>query len=144
MLLGLGVSQKIDERNFLDFNERKEMLIPILDNLDIECEIRPIIDINDPPKYGEHVESVFPEMNESNTKIFTENPYTRDCFIQYGHNYQVVPTTTTLSSRATDVRQLMIESGDWTKLVPNHVAEIIKKNNYIERLKQLKNQDSQK
>lgn len=144
LLLGLGVSEKPDERNFLDFNERKEMLIPILDNLDIECEIRPITDINNPPKYGEHVESVFPEMNESNTKIFAENAYTSDCFIKYGHNYQVVPTTTTLSIRATEVRQLMIESEDWTKLVPSHVAEIIKKNNYIGRLKQIKNQDSQK
>ena len=145
LLLGLGVSQKQDERNFLDFNERKEMITPILDNFDIAYEIRPITDINDPPNYGKHVESVFPEMNESNTRIFTENPYTSDCFNQHGHNYQVVPTTTTSSIRATEVRQLMIDSSeDWTKLVPDNVAELIKKNNYIDRLKQLKNQDSQK
>lgn len=137
LLLGLGVSGQPDDKNFLDFNERQEMIIPVLNELGIEYEIRPISDINNPPKYGEHVESVFPEMNENNTQIFTENDYTIDCFINYGHNYKVIKPTTR-SNRATNVRNLMINNNpEWKNLVPPHVVALIDKNKYLNRLQQI-------
>lgn len=136
LLIGLGVSSEINDKNFLDFNERKDMLVPVLDQLGIDYEIKAIVDINNPPEYCAHVESFFPDMNESNTQIFTENDYTRDCFIQHGHNYRVV-TPGPQSGKATQVRQFMCQSKNWQDCVPQHVADLIKQNNYIDRLKKL-------
>lgn len=126
ILLGIGVSQKKDDRNFLDYEEVKKLMIPILNNLNIKYEIKPIPDINNPPKYCEHVESIFTEINENNTFLYTENTYTSDCFIQYGHHYKVV-TPTILPIRATEIREMMLKNKNWQQFVPPHVAEYLKK-----------------
>jgi len=134
ILLGVGVSGKMDERNFLNFEEIKEMITPILNKLGVKYEIKAIPDINNPPKYARHVKLFFPEMNEDNTQIFTDNPYTGDCFDKHGNNYKVTMPKILSKIRATDVRKLMKEGENWEKLVPKPVAEYIKKNNCLERL----------
>jgi len=139
ILLGIGVAEKMDERNFLTFDEIKEMVTPFLDTLGVEYELRAVPDINNPPKYGEHVESIFPEMTEDNTQLFTDNTYTSDCFVNYGHNYKVVDNLEIDSKvRATFVRGLMVTGGDWQKYVLPQVAECVKRNDYIKRLKKLR------
>lgn len=124
ILLGVGVSGVIDSRNFLTFDEVKDLLLPVLKQLKVDFEIKAIPDINNPPKYAKHVESIFPQINSKNTQIFTENTYTSDCFIQYGHNYQVI-TPTILPIRATEIRDLILKKGNWQKHVPPHVAKFL-------------------
>lgn len=126
ILLGIGVSQKKDDRNFLDYEEVKKLMIPILNNLNIKYEIKPIPDINNPPKYCEHVKSIFTEINENNTILYTENTYTSDCFIKYNHNYQIIKPTI-LPIRATEIREMMLKNKNWQQFVPHHVAKYLKK-----------------
>jgi nicotinamide mononucleotide adenylyltransferase len=139
ILLGIGVTKKTDERNFLTYEERKEIITPILENLGVEYEIRAIPDIHNPPKYGEYVESIFPEIKENNTRVFTDNDYTSDCFVNYGHNYEIVVPKVISPIRATLVRQLMKTDNNWEQYVLPNVANYLKSNGCIERLKEISN-----
>lgn len=127
LLIGIGESQSLDSRNFLTAPEVKSLLIPNLDKLDFPYEIMIIPDINDPPRYAAHVKTFFSQISEENTYLFTENDYTSDCFINYGHHFQVVKPTI-FPVRATRVRQLIVEKNPlWHNLVPSNVSEFIVK-----------------
>ncbi len=126
LLIGIGESQILDSRNFLTGQEVKNLLLPNLDKLNFPYEIKIIPDINNPPKYADHVKTFFPEINEKNTCLFTENDYTSDCFVNYNHNYQVIKPTI-LPARATQIRQMIIDNNqNWQDLVPINVFNFIK------------------
>ncbi|MFA5025628.1 MAG: hypothetical protein WC503_03930 [Candidatus Shapirobacteria bacterium] len=129
LLIGVGESPSFDCRNFLTAVEVRSLLVPNLDQLNFPYQLVTIPDINDPVHYVEHVKNIYQFIDENNTCLFTENTYTSDCFINYGHNFKVV-TPTILDNRATNVRQLMINNDrKWQKLVPKNVLEYIIKNN---------------
>ena len=126
LLVGVGESKVLDAYNFLTGDEVKSLLISNLDKLNFPYEIIIIPDINNPPKYADHVQKYFSQINDSNTCLFTENNYTSDCFINYGHHFQVIKPTI-LPTRATDIRQMMFDNNPaWQKLVPPNVVEFIK------------------
>lgn len=128
LLIGVGESQGFDSRNFLTASEVQLLLIPNLNQLNFPYQLVAIPDINDPEHYVEHVKKFFPEVDESNTCLFTENNYTSDCFINHGHSFKVV-IPTILDNRATNVRQIMIEGQtEWKNLVPKNVFEFLMKN----------------
>lgn len=128
LLIGVGQASHFNDRNFLTGNEVQSLLIPNLDQLKFPYSLVTIPDINNPQKYANHVKKYFPEINENNTCLFTENTYTSDCFVNYGHHYEfIIPTI--LDNRATNVRQLMQEKNPkWQKLVPKNVLEYLIKN----------------
>lgn len=129
LLIGIGESKNLDSRNFLTGDEVKNLLIPNLDKLNFPYEIIVISDINNPPKYADYVKTFFPEINETNTCLFTDNDYTSDCFINYGHNFQIIKPKI-LNTRATHVRQLISNNNPlWQSLVPQNVIEFIKNKN---------------
>lgn len=128
LLIGVGDSQKIDLQNFLTANDVKSLLIPNLDKLNFPYQIITIPDIHNPPLYANHVKKFFPRINEANTCLFTENDYTSNCFINYGHNFKIAKPTI-LPNRATNIRQMILDkNSDWQKLVPQNVIEFIIKN----------------
>jgi len=127
LLVGVGESQTLNESNFLTGSEVKSLLIPNLDKLNFPYELVIIPDINNPPKYADHVKTFFAQINENNTCLFTENTYTFDCFINYGHHFQVIEPTL-LPARATNVRQFIKNNNPkWKTLVPQNVFEFISK-----------------
>jgi nicotinamide mononucleotide adenylyltransferase len=126
LLIGIGESASLDSRNFLTGKDIRSLLIPNLDKLNFPYQIIIVPDINNPPKYADYVNSFFPEINENNTCIFTENTYLSDCFINYGHHFQIIKPTI-LPIRATNVRQLISDNNPlWQTLVPENVIEFIK------------------
>ena len=126
LLVVVGESKVLDSCNFLTGDEVKSLLIPNLDKLNFPYEIIIIPDINNPPKYADHVKKYFSKINENNTCLFTENTYTSDCFTNCGHHFQIVKPTI-LSTRATDIRQMIINNDStWQTLVPQNVIEFIK------------------
>lgn len=133
LLIGVGNSGTIDDKNFLTANQVKELLIPNLNKLNFPYQVQIIPDIHNPPKYADHVKTFFPFINKSNTCLFTDNPYTYDCFINYGHHFEHL-TPTILPSRATNIRQMIInQDSSWVKLVPSNIAEFIKDNKSIKQ-----------
>lgn len=126
LLIGIGDAGVLDDKNFLTSTQVKELLIPNLNQLNFSYQIQSIPDIHNPPKYADHVKTFFPFINESNTCLFTDNNYTSDCFINYGHNFEH-QVQTILPTRATDIRQMIISKDiRWQNLVPKNVVEFIK------------------
>ncbi|MDD2482930.1 MAG: hypothetical protein PHE32_03130 [Candidatus Shapirobacteria bacterium] len=126
LLIGVGESTTLDSQNFLTGEEVKSLLIPNLDKLNFPYQIIIIPDINNPPKYADYVKTFFPEINESNTCLFTDNDYTSDCFVNYGHHFQIIKPKI-LNTRATDVRQMInINNSTWQSLVPQNAIDFIK------------------
>lgn len=128
LLIGVGDPQIIDDRNFLTAKQVRSLIIPNLDLLNFPYEIKIIPDIHNPPKYADHVKTFFPFINESNTCLFTDNEYLYDCFINYGHNFQLIKPTI-IPARATDIRQMISNNNpNWHKLVPQNVYSFITSN----------------
>jgi nicotinamide mononucleotide adenylyltransferase len=126
LLVGIGDAQIIDERNFLTAQEVESLLIPNLDKLNFPYQIKIIPDIHNPPKYADHVKTFFPFINELNTCLFTENDYLYNCFINYGHSFQLIKPKI-LSTHATSVRQMISDNNlEYQNLVPLNVIEYIK------------------
>ena len=128
LLIGVGDAQVINERNFLRAKQVESLLIPNLDMINFPYEIRIIPDINNPPKYADHVKTFFNQINSSNTNIFTDNNYLSDCFTNYGHNFQII-IPRILPTRATNVRQMISDNNpEWQNLVPANVVDFITNN----------------
>ena len=126
LLIGVGKSKVLDDFNFLTGDEVESLLIPNLDKLNFPYKLVIIPDINNSPKYADHVKKYFSQINENNTCLFTENTYTSDCFINYGHHFQVIKPQI-LPTRATEIRQMMVDNNStWQTLVPKNVVEFIK------------------
>ena len=127
LLIGIGDAGVIDDKNFLTAKQVESLLIPNLNILNFPYELKIIPDIHNPPKYANHVKAFFKNISDSNTCLFTDNNYTSDCFINYGHKFQVI-TQTFESIRATEIRQLIINNNpEWQEFVPDNVSIFIKK-----------------
>lgn len=128
ILIGIGDAGILDDKNFFTATQVKELLIPNLDKLNFPYQVQLIPDIHNPPKYADHVITFFPQINESNTCLFTDNNYTSDCFTNYGHNFEH-QIQTILPTRATDIRQMIIQKNPkLSNYVPNNVLKFIDKN----------------
>lgn len=131
LLIGIGDAKVLDDNNFLTANQVKDLLIPNLDKLSFPYQIKIVPDIHNPPKYADHIKTFFPQINELNTCLFTDNNYTSDCFINYGHNFEH-QIQTIQPSRATEIRQ-MIFNHDliYKTLVPQNVADFVVKYHHV-------------
>lgn len=125
LIIGIGQPQQLDFRHFLTSDQVETLLIPNLDTINFPYQIFTIPDINNPKNYVNHVQNIINFISEKNTCLFTENSYTSDCFVNYGHNFKtIVPTI--LNHHATDVRQLMVSDDlSWQSLVPDNVFRYI-------------------
>lgn len=125
LIIGIGQPKELDSRHFLTSEEVRTLLIPNLDFLNFPYQIFTIPDINDPKNYVDHVQKIINFISENNTCLFTENTYTSDCFVNYGHNYQtIIPTI--LDNHATNVRQLIHDNDlSWQNFVPPNVSQFI-------------------
>ncbi len=128
LLIGVGDAMVIDQKNFLTAKEVESLLTTNLDKLNFPYELKIIPDIHDPPNYANHVKTIFPLINESNTCLFTDNTYTSDCFRNYGHNFEII-IPKILPVRATIIRQMISDHNcEWQKLVPDNVFDFITNN----------------
>jgi len=131
ILIGIGDAGVLDDKNFITAVQVKDLLIPNLDKLNFPYQIQLIPDIHNPPKYADHVITFFPQINEFNTCLFTDNNYTSDCFINYGHNFEH-QIQTILPTRATDIRQMIINHDlSLNSLVPQNVADFVVKYHHV-------------
>lgn len=127
LLIGIGDAGVIDDKNFLTTKQVESLLIPNLNILNFPYELKIIPDIHNPPKYANHVKTFFPEINDQNTCLFTDNLYTSDCFTNYGHSFQTIKPEI-LPIRATNIRQMILNKNQkWYKFVPKNVSVFIKK-----------------
>lgn len=142
IILGIGVST--DDRtgkNPFHYDEIREMWLPELEKLTTPFEIYEIPDINNAPKYAEHVEKIT-SCNQKNTIIVSGNRYTTDCFTNHDKNYGVykfdmkVPLGEDYLC-ATKIRDWIVNEGSWKEYVPESTKKLIEKIGGVEIIKQL-------
>ncbi len=125
LLVGIGDSGIIDDKNFLTAIQAKDLLIPNLNKLNFPYQIKIIPDIHNPPKYADYVKTFFPSIDKSNTCLFTDNNYTSDCFTNYGHHFQHL-TPKIINIRATDIRQMIFQKNpNISNFIPHNVFKFL-------------------
>lgn len=142
ILLGIGTIQSgfRNAKNPFSFDEVAEMWYPILRTMRTPVRLCKIPDINNPPRYAEHVETIT-GCNEKDFVVISGNNYTLDCFTKYGKNYK----TLTIDSQvklddnylcASEIRRRILDNEQWQQYVPESTRKVIEKIG-LKKLKEL-------
>lgn len=123
IIIGIGSSQYSNTKeNPFSKTERKKMIDKTLKRNNVEnYEIIEIPDIHNPPKWVNHVESIYSDFDV----IITNNKLNQRLFSEKG--YKVVNTKIYDRSNFSgkEIRQRMKNKTPWKHLVPESVAEVI-------------------
>lgn len=135
IIIGIGSSQyKNTKENPFSFNERKEMIEKTLENNDIEnYKIIDIPDIHNPPKWVEHVLSIYSDFDV----VATNNSFTKKLFEKKGYKVIETPLFNEKKFSGKEIRKKIKKDDQWEKLIPNSTIDIIKKIDGIYRIKKL-------
>lgn len=93
----------------------------------------PIVDINRYSVWVSHVESLVPPIDI----VYTNNSLTKRLFKERGYKVKTPKLYDRNMYSGTKIRELIINDGQWTNLVPAEVVNIIKEIDGINRLKDL-------
>ena len=132
MVIAIGSSQESGtEENPFTYEERREMIERALKAEGTSnYEIIAVPDINDDEQWVEHVKKTVPEFDI----VYTGNELTEKLFKKKEiivRKIKLIPNI-----NATEIRKRIIKGNDWRELVPEEVAEYIKKINGVERIKE--------
>ena len=119
--------------NVFSWDERKEMLEGVLKEFDNLFLFYDVPDINNPPKYAEHVEKIIKVPGLRDVVLFTGNPYTINCF---KNRCETETVRINRPYSATRILEMIgIGDSNWKQQVPKPVQDFIYKHNGIERIK---------
>ena len=135
IIIGLGSAQYSHTAdNPFSFRERSRMIKAALDAEGIpNYTIVPIDDLHKHSEWVAHVVSLVPPFSE----VFTNEPLTRRLFAESGKNVKRIPFLNRKEYCGTEVRKRMREGADWDELVPDAVADIIRRIEGVERVKNI-------
>ena len=131
MIIAVGSSQ---EKNTLEnpfsYSERKRMIESVLKKNKIKnCKIYPVPDLYNDKKWVEYIKKNLPRYDYA----YSGNLWTLKCFRKHDSKVRKIKLIKGISS--TIVRNMIMKSKDWEKMVPGEIADYIKK---IERVKRIK------
>ena len=95
--------------------------------------IIPMEDINMNAIWVAHVKSLTPPFS----KVYSGNPLVQRLFYEEGYEVYAPPLFNREELSGTEVRNRMINGGDWKSLVPKATAEIIEEIDGLERIQHL-------
>ena len=135
IVIGIGSSQyKNTKENPFSFNERKKMIVDTLENSNIKkYKIINIPDIHNPPRWVEHVLSIYSDFDV----VVTNNDFTKKLFEKKGYKVVDTPIFEEELFSGRNIRKKIKNDGKWKKLVPEETLKIIEKINGIKRIKNL-------
>jgi len=93
----------------------------------------PIVDINRYSVWVSHVESLVPPIDI----VYTNNSLTKRLFKERGYKVKTPKLYDRNMYSGTKIRELIINDGQWSQLVPSEVVKIINEIDGINRLKDL-------
>ena len=136
LIMGIGSAQYSHTReNPFTAGERYQMIHSALNDEGVseKVHIIPIMDVNRYSVWVSHVRSLVPPFSIT----FTNNPLTQRLFIEAG--YKVRPTKIYSRDKysGTNIRELMINGGEWNTLVPPGVHRVIEGFGGVERVREL-------
>jgi len=135
IIIGIGSSQYNHTlENPFTADERRLMIEKSLDNIGVKnYQIILIPDIHNPPKWVEHVLTIFSDFNI----VISNNSLTKSLFSKKG--YKVVETKLYRKNKYSgkEIRKRIIKDEEWKNLVPYQVYKIIMEIKGVIRIKNL-------
>lgn len=122
-----------NRKNIFTWDERRGVLEEVVKGFGKPFEFYNVPDINNPPKYAEHVQNVLQLPSLDQVILFTGNPYTMNCF---KGKCGVEKMNITLAYSSTRILE-MIGADDpaWKELVPEATIKFMYQNDGINRIK---------
>src|SRR4030042_1629229 len=135
IIVGIGSSQYSHTlENPFTADERKLMIERSLEHVGIKnYQIILIPDIHNPPKWVDHVLTIFSDFNV----VITNNSLTKSLFLEKGYIVKETKLYKKNIFSGKEIRKKIVKGEPWKNLVPQEVYNIIKQINGIERLKSL-------
>ncbi|MBU0628540.1 MAG: nicotinamide-nucleotide adenylyltransferase [Nanoarchaeota archaeon] len=133
VIIAIGSSQESGTKdNPFTYEERKEMIYNTLKAHKVmDYDIVPVPDINDDKKWVSHVKKIIPDFDVA----YTGNKLTQKLFKEKGIKINKIELIPHIS--ATEIRKRILHGNEWAGIVPEDVAEYIRKINGEERIKRI-------
>ncbi len=135
IIIGLGSSQYANSlENPFSSDERIEMIKKSLKKIGVKnYRVERIPDIHDLPRWAAYVASIIPDFDV----VITNSSLTKQLFEEKGYKVQETAIFDRINYAGKEIRCRMVEDEPWSDLVPEPVADIIKKIDGVNRLKKL-------
>ncbi|RLG31247.1 nicotinamide-nucleotide adenylyltransferase [Methanosarcinales archaeon] len=138
IIVGIGSAQRSHElENPFTAGERVVMISRSLKDLDIDCYVIPIEDIQRNAVWVSHVRSMTPHFDLA----YTNNPLVFRLFEEAGVQVERSPMHQRDVYSGTIIRKRMLSGEGWAHLVPRAVAETIDDIGGIERIREIARDD---
>ncbi|WP_266075961.1 nicotinamide-nucleotide adenylyltransferase [Haladaptatus caseinilyticus] len=139
LVLGIGSAGDSHTRHDpFTAGERIMMITKSLVDSDLVTYAVPIEDLDRNSVWVSHVQSMSPEFDVA----YSNNPLVIQLFTEAGVEVRQSPMFNRDVLEGTEVRDRMVEGGDWQKLVPEPVTEVIEESGGIERIQRVSQTDS--
>jgi nicotinamide-nucleotide adenylyltransferase len=132
IIIGIGSSQYSHTKdNPFTADERKLMVEKSLRKLGINnFKIILIPDIHNPPKWVDHVLSIFTDFDV----VITNNSLTKSLFSEKGYSIEKTPLYDKKYFSGNEIRRRILKGEQWEHLVPEEVYKLITEFNGTQRL----------
>ena len=139
IVIGIGSAQRSHEvENPFTAGERVVMISRSLKDLDIDCYVIPIEDIQRNAVWVSHVKSMTPHFDLT----YTNNPLVFRLFEEAGVMVKRSPMYQREIYSGTAIRKKMLTGEGWENLVPDAVARVIEGVGGVERLREVARDDA--
>ncbi|WP_254767267.1 nicotinamide-nucleotide adenylyltransferase [Salinilacihabitans rarus] len=139
LVLGIGsAGDSHTVRNPFTAGERIMMITKSLVDYDLVTYAVPIEDLERNSVWVSHVQSMSPDFDVA----YSNNPLVIQLFHEAGVEIRQSPMFNREVLEGTEVRERMIDNGDWRSLVPDAVVEVVEEIGGIERIQMVSDSDS--
>ncbi|ELZ07685.1 MULTISPECIES: nicotinamide-nucleotide adenylyltransferase [Natrialba] len=139
LVLGIGSADHSHTvRNPFTAGERIMMITKSLVDTDLVTYAVPIEDLDRNSVWVSHVQSMSPDFDVA----YSNNPLVIQLFREAGIDIRQSPMFNRDVLEGSEVRERMINDGDWEALVPEAVAEVVDETNGLERIQMVSDSDS--
>jgi nicotinamide-nucleotide adenylyltransferase len=139
LVLGIGSAGDSHTRHDpFTAGERIMMITKALVDLDLVTYVVPIEDLERNSVWVSHVRSMSPDFDVA----YSNNPLVVRLFEEAGVEVRQSPMFNREIFEGTEIRDRMVQGGNWEELVPDAVAEVIEEIGGIERIQTVSDSDA--
>ncbi|GAB7094265.1 nicotinamide-nucleotide adenylyltransferase [Halolamina litorea] len=139
LVVGIGsAGDSHTTRNPFTAGERVMMVTKALKTLDIPTYVVPIEDLERNAVWVGHVQSMTPHFDVA----YSNNPLVVRLFREAGVDVRQSPMFQRDVLEGTEIRDRLVNGGDWASLVPDPVADTIREVDGVDRIRQVSETDS--
>ncbi|NHN57903.1 MULTISPECIES: nicotinamide-nucleotide adenylyltransferase [Halorussus] len=139
LVLGIGsAGDSHSQHDPFTAGERIMMITKSLVDHDLVTYGVPIEDLDRNSVWVSHVQSMCPDFDVA----YSNNPLVIQLFTEAGVEVRQSPMYNREVLEGTEVRDRMIDGGDWERLVPDAVVEVVEEIGGIERIQRVSDSDS--